>query len=54
MPMVSQAQNGYMWANHPEIARRWSKEAPVDVKSLPERKTATKGTKSLLSGKKGK
>lgn len=54
MPFKSKAQAGYLWARHPDIARRWQSEAPVDVKQLPERKTATKGTKSLLSGKEGK
>ncbi len=53
MPFKSQAQMGYMFANHPSIAKRWQAEAPVQAKDLPERKTATKGTKSLLAGKKG-
>ncbi len=55
MPFTSKAQMGYMYANHPEIAKRWQSEAPVKASELPERKTATKGTKSLLAGKaKGK
>jgi hypothetical protein len=52
MPFSSKAQMGYMFANHPDIAKRWQKEAPVDYGKLPERKTASKGTKKLLSGKK--
>jgi hypothetical protein len=26
MPFKSEAQRGFLWANHPEIARRWEKE----------------------------
>lgn len=51
MPFSSKAQMGYMFANHPSIAKRWQAEAPVDYKALPEKKTATKTTKNLLSGK---
>ncbi len=51
MPFKSKAQAGFLWANHPDVAKRWQREAPVDIKALPERKTATKGTKKLLSGK---
>ncbi len=50
MPFQSKAQEGFLWANHPDIARRWQRESPVDIKSLPERKRATKKTKDLLSG----
>ena len=28
MPLKSQAQRKWMWANHPEMARRWEKETP--------------------------
>lgn len=27
MPFRSEAQRRYMWANHPDIARRWENEA---------------------------
>lgn len=36
MPFKSQAQRGYMYANHPEIARRWEEHTPKG-KKLPER-----------------
>jgi len=26
MPFKSEAQRRYMWANHPDIARRWAKK----------------------------
>ena len=48
MPFQSQAQRGYMYANHPELAKRWEAETPAG--KLPERKTPTKQTKSMLSG----
>lgn len=35
MPFKSQAQRGFMYARHPEIAKRWEKETPHDHK-LPE------------------
>lgn len=28
MPFKSEAQRGYMYANHPKIAKRWSAEYP--------------------------
>ena len=37
MPFRSKSQLGYMFANHPEIAKRWAKETP-NIKSLPEKK----------------
>jgi hypothetical protein len=27
MPFVNEKQRRYMWANHPEIARKWQEEA---------------------------
>lgn len=35
MPFVSRRQMRWMWANHPEMARRWADHTP-DIKSLPE------------------
>lgn len=35
MPFKSQAQRAFMYANHPEIAKRWSAEYPNQGK-LPE------------------
>lgn len=37
MPFKSQAQRAYLYANEPEIARRWSSEYPVDESRLPVR-----------------
>lgn len=34
MPFKSQAQRGFMYAKHPEIAKRWEKETPKG--KLPE------------------
>ena len=36
MPFKSKAQQRYMFATHPEIAKRWADHTP-DIKSLPER-----------------
>jgi hypothetical protein len=36
MPFKSQAQRGFMFANHPDIARRWAREYP-NQGSLPAR-----------------
>ncbi len=36
-PFSSKKQMRYMFAKHPEIARRWVKKTP-DIKSLPIRK----------------
>ena len=35
MPMKSQAQRGFLWARHPEIAKRWEKHTPKG-KKLPK------------------
>jgi hypothetical protein len=37
MPFKSKAQRRFMYANHPKIAKRWSKHTPKG-KRLPERK----------------
>lgn len=44
MPFVSTAQQRYMFANKPKIAKRWAKETG-DFKSLPKhvKKKAIKG-----------
>lgn len=41
MPFVSRAQQRFMYARHPEIAKRWSKEYP-NQKNLPEKVTERK------------
>lgn len=37
MPFKSKSQQRYMFAKHPQIAKRWAKEYGVS-KSLPEKK----------------
>lgn len=32
MPFKSEKQRKYMWANHPEIAKRWTKEEHEKMK----------------------
>ena len=45
MPFKSKAQQGFMFAKHPKIARRWAKETP-GMKSLPARaRTAKKSSR---------
>ena len=39
MPFKSKAQMREMFANQPQIAKRWAKETP-DAKKLPEKKPA--------------
>lgn len=34
MPFKSKAQRGFMYSQHPDIAKRWSKETPKG-KKLP-------------------
>lgn len=41
MPFESESQRRYMWANHPTLAKKWSKEYP-DQKNLPYKKTEDK------------
>jgi hypothetical protein len=36
MPIVSKAQKGWMFANKPEMAKRWAKETP-NINQLPAR-----------------
>ena len=38
MPFESEAQRRFMWAKHPKIARRWSKEHPESTHDLPMHK----------------
>jgi hypothetical protein len=35
MPFKSEAQRKFLWAKHPEIAERWTREYP-NKKKLPE------------------
>lgn len=36
MPMKSQAQRRYLWAKHPDVAKKFEKETPKG-KKLPKR-----------------
>ena len=44
MPFTSKAQQGYMFAKKPKIAKRWAKKYGVS-KNLPEYAAATKRAK---------
>ena len=46
MPFKSQAQRKYMYAKHPGIARRWSKEYPNQGK-LPQHVAKSKVGKAM-------
>lgn len=35
MPVRSKAQWGFLAVNHPELLRKWQKEAPVKMSELP-------------------
>jgi hypothetical protein len=39
MPIQSQQQRKFLWAVHPDIAKRWEKETPK--KKLPKYKSPT-------------
>ena len=43
-PMLSKAQRAWMWANHPDMAKRWEAETPKG-KKLPEHVKKKKGKK---------
>jgi len=36
MPFKSESQRRFLWAKHPDIAERWSKEHPESNKGLPK------------------
>lgn len=40
MPLKSQKQRAWMYANHPEMAKRWEKETPKG--KLPKKVKKTK------------
>jgi hypothetical protein len=51
MPFKSKAQQKYMFAKKPEMAKRWAKETP-DIKTLPEKAGAKKSKTKEKVGKK--
>lgn len=50
MPFKSQAQRRFMFARHPQIAKRWAKKYGADG-SLPEKIGKKKKKKKRTSGK---
>jgi len=49
MPFQSKAQQKFMFAKHPKIAKRWAAETP-DMADLPEKKKAKhKALKKLVN-----
>lgn len=51
MPFQSQAQRKFMYAQHPEIAKRWSEKTPNEA-SLPEKvKARQEALKKQTGGK---
>ena len=53
MPFRSRAQRGWMWANHPEMAKRWEAETP-DQKGLPAKLHPEKRVRVVKRRKKKK
>ncbi len=49
MPFESKSQQRFMFAKHPEIAKRWAKETP-NMKSLPQ--VASSAVKTLSTSRK--
>lgn len=41
MPFQSEAQRRYLWANHPEIARRWAEKEKRKKGPLKKRNAKT-------------
>jgi hypothetical protein len=52
MPFRSEKQRRYMWARHPEIAERWTKE--YGSKPKPKGKRKPQATKAKRRGKKAR
>jgi len=40
MPFKSEAQRKYLWANHPEIAKRWTNEHGSAISGSPVARTS--------------
>jgi hypothetical protein len=52
MPLLSKAQQGWMFANKPQMALRWAHETP-NMKGLPEH-VKKKSLRKLIKGRVGK
>lgn len=51
MPFKSKAQQRFMFAKHPEMAKKWAEHTP-DMKSLPERAAKKGPTMRQIAAKK--
>jgi len=57
MPFKSDAQRRFMYSQHPQIAKRWSKEAKVtgeEGEDLPEKITDSEPEETLKKSRKAK
>ena len=52
MPFKSESQRRFLWAKHPEIAKKWADKYPESNKGLPKHagKAALKGLKKVSGG----
>lgn len=48
MPFESDAQRRYLWANNPELARKWSNEYGTTARQKKKKKKADMQRKALL------
>ena len=50
MPFKSESQKGYLFSNHPEIAKRWAKEygVPKDLPKKVKKKDDSKYSKDVI------
>lgn len=53
MPFKSKAQEKYLFANQPEIAKRWAKVTP-SIKALPEKVKPKSKKKTKANPKRNK
>lgn len=54
MPFKSEKQRKYMYAKHPEIAERWSKEGKGSVAGYDKSAKKTSSPKAKMAAAKGK
>lgn len=52
MPFRSEAQRRYLWAKHPEIAKKWAHEFPGKRKLPKHKKRKTAKKKRMKSSRK--
>ena len=53
MPFQSKAQQRFMFARHPKMAKEWAEKTP-NIKELPEHVNARKKAMSTIKNKLGK